>query len=191
MTSQASLDEWVDIFGEMFSERCRQNIKHATIPDAEGIRIYHKRLRLFYAYWSLKEAFIKMVGEGLLAEWLKELEFEHVIVPAPATTDDFSDNGFSWALNDEEDRKWTPPAKAAKDIKAVLYSRKLDDVHLELVSYEQDFLLATAMRAVTEATGVSAGKWIKLDIEKDIRPCAEGRCRCLDPKADSAREDPR
>ncbi len=178
VTSQASLDEWVDIFGEMFSSRCRQDMKHATIRDADNITIYQKRLRLFYAYWSLKEAFIKMVGEGLLADWLKELEFESVLAPEPATADDYPDDGFSWAFDNDEERKWTPADKAVTDIKAVLYGQKMDDVHLELMAYEQDFLLATSMRGVTDRNAM--GKWIKLDIEKDIRPCATGNCHCLD-----------
>lgn len=182
VASQASLDEWVDIFGEMFSWRCRQDMKHASIPGADSATIYQKRLRRFYAYWSLKEAFIKMVGEGLLADWLKELEFENVIAPEPATAKDFPDDGFSWALHDDEEQKWSPPEKAIKDIKATLHGQSLKDVHLELVAYEHDFLLATSMRGVSDAAGASTGKWIKLDIDKEIRPCAEGRCQCLDTK---------
>lgn len=180
VTSQASLDEWVDIFGEMFSWQCRQDMKHALIPGADDATIYQKRLRRFYAYWSLKEAFIKMVGEGLLAEWLKELEFEKVIAPEPATAGDFPDDGFSWAFKNDEEQKWTSPDKIVKDIEASLYGRKLDNVHLELVAYEEDFLLATSMRGVSDSERPSARKWIKLNIEKDIRPCAEGRCHCLD-----------
>lgn len=179
--SQAKLDEWVDIFGEMFSEQCRDEIKHATIPGATGIEIFEKRLRRFYAFWSLKEAFIKMVGEGLLADWLINLEFEHVHAPDPANADDFLDDGFSWAFQDDEDKKWTPPEKSAKDISAVLHKKRLSDVHLDLVAYEQDFLLATSMRGVADTDG-STARWIKLDIDKDVRPCAEGRCQCLKQK---------
>jgi 4'-phosphopantetheinyl transferase len=140
VTSQAKLDEWVDIFGEMFSWRCRQDIKHGEIPNTDSATIYQKRLRRFYAYWGLKEAFIKMVGEGLLADWLRELEFEDVHAPEPASPEDFPDDGFSWALSDDEERKWSAPDRAVRDIKA------------------------------------------KLEIEKDIRPCAEGRCQCLEQK---------
>jgi 4'-phosphopantetheinyl transferase len=176
--SQAKLDEWVDIFGEMFSEQSRDEIKQAHIPGATGIEVFEKRLRRFYAYWSLKEAFIKMVGEGLLADWLVELEFDNVQAPEPATADDFPDDGFSWAFQDEEERKWTPPDKSIKNITAVLRKQKLNDVHLTLVAFEQDFLLATSMRGVRDEDEATA-RWVKLDIEKDIRPCAEGRCQCL------------
>ena len=180
VTSQAKLDEWVDIFGEVFSWRCRQDMKHAQIIGSDSTNIYQKRLRRFYAYWSLQEAFIKMVGEGLLAEWLKELEFENVHAPEPATADDFPDDGFNWAFSHDEERKWTPPEKAIRDIRASVYCKRLDDVRLELLAYEEDFLMATSIRGVQEAN-VGDKKWIKLDIE-DIRPCAEGRCKCLDRK---------
>lgn len=185
VTSQAKLDDWVDIFGEMFSETCRNDMKHASVPGTDNLTIFQKRLRRFYAYWGLKEAFIKMVGEGLLADWLQELEFENVRVPDPASPDDFPDDGFSWAFNDAEERKWTPPDRAVKDISATLYGHRVNDVQLDLVAYEQDFLVATAMRGVRDAAEGTNGGWINLDIEKDIRPCAESRCRCLIEKVGS------
>ncbi|KZF21519.1 4'-phosphopantetheinyl transferase [Xylona heveae TC161] len=46
--------------------------------------IIDAQLRLFYAHWCLKEAYIKMTGEALLAGWLKELEFRNVRPPKPA-----------------------------------------------------------------------------------------------------------
>ncbi|ERT00094.1 hypothetical protein HMPREF1624_03463 [Sporothrix schenckii ATCC 58251] len=38
-------------------------------------------LRAFYALWCLREAYVKMTGEALLAEWLAELEFNAFQVP--------------------------------------------------------------------------------------------------------------
>ena len=189
VTTQAKLDEWVDIFGDVFSWRCRQDMKYAVIPDADETNIFQKRLRRFYAYWSLQEAFIKMVGEGLLAEWLKELEFENVIAPEPASAEEFPDDGFSWAFNDDEERKWTPRDQAVKGLKAILHGQRVDDVQLDLVAYEEDFLLATSIRGVTDSSGASTARWVKLDIEKDIRSCAEGKCKCLDQKVAKAQHD--
>ncbi|CAK7562853.1 MAG: hypothetical protein SEPTF4163_000709 [Sporothrix epigloea] len=40
-----------------------------------------QRLRLFYGLWCLREAYVKMTGEALLAEWLAELEFRALRVP--------------------------------------------------------------------------------------------------------------
>ena len=180
VTTQDKLDEWVDIFAEMFSEASRIDMKSAPIPHAgPEVTIIQKRFRRFYAHWALKEAFIKMVGEGLLADWLAELEFQDVKVPDPATEHDHPCDGFSWAFRDPEDLRWTPPTKAVKDITATLYGKRVDDVQMHLVAYEQDFLFATAIKGIVEpGEGDEAGRWIKLDIERDIRPCAEGRCKC-------------
>ena len=184
MTTQAKLDDWIDIFEEMFSDACRKDMKSAVIPHATTPGdLIQQRFRRFYAYWSLKEAYIKMVGEGLLADWLTKLEFQNVQAPEPPRPDDFPDDGFSWALRDEDEMKWTPADRAVKAISATLYGKRMVDVKLSLVAFETDFLCATAMRGVEDATaGTPQERWIKLDIEQDIRPCAEGRCKCLDHK---------
>jgi 4'-phosphopantetheinyl transferase len=182
LTSQKKLDEWVDIFEEMFSASCRRDIKTAEVPGASSTaQVIQGRFRRFYAYWSLKEAFIKMVGEGLLAEWLSKLEFEGVVVPNPPKTEDFPDDGFSWALRGDDEVKWSAAEHVVKSITASLYGKRLDDVKISLSAFEDDFLCATAMRGVKdENEGTDQERWVKLDIEKDVRPCAEGRCACLD-----------
>ena len=178
ITTQAKLDEWLDIFGEMFSEECLDGIRKYSVTGAVSeAEIMQTRLRRFYAFWALKEAYIKMVGEGLLADWLQKLEFEGVDVPMPSKKEDWDDDGFSWALRSEDEVKWTPPDKAARNIRSRLYGREVEDVTLELIAYEKDFLWASASRGVKDE---GPAEWIKLDIEKNIRPCAEGRCRCLD-----------
>lgn len=301
MTTQAKFDEWVDIFGEMFSDRERRHMRHAPIHmpvaereegvwgmssdesssseggNSEAARLRRAReneatlmqlkLRRFYAYWALKEAYIKMVGEGLLASWLKELEFLNVVAPPPPPslgglsglasrvskshsrsrsrgtshhrTHSHSHHNHHHSLSAtstptavdqaaDEAAKWTHPTKAETGMSTLLRGRELDDVQIELVAYDEDFLLATATRGVVEVfdehghahenedynengngqesvrngdagagVGVSVQQavpistsreqelkrnrsWAMLDIELDIRPCAEGRCRCLD-----------
>lgn len=184
ITSQEKLDEWVDIFEEMFSESCRNDMKTAPIRNSTSlVHTVQQRFRRFYAFWALKEAFIKMVGEGLLADWLSKLEFDGVHAPDPPISDDFSDDGFSWALRDEHEFKWTPPTKAEKNIKAILHGKRLNDVKLSLVAFEDDFLCATAMRGVIDASeGTAQERWMLLDIDNDIRPCAEGKCKCLEQR---------
>lgn len=184
MTTQAKLDEWIDIFEEMFSDACRTEMKTAVIPNTTStVHLIQQRFRRFYAYWSLKEAYIKMVGEGLLADWLSKLEFHDVCAPDPAQPEDFPDDGFSWALRDEDELKWTPGDRAVRNISASLYGKRLNDVKLSLVAFEADFLCATAIRGVHDATeGTPQERWIKLDIEQDIRQCAEGKCKCLDQR---------
>ena len=64
---------------------------------------------------------------------------------------------------------------------------RVQDVEIELVAYDADFMIATAIRGVTErdivgdrgTKGEGSGWWLRLDFEEDIRPCAEGWCGCL------------
>ncbi|KAL2397688.1 hypothetical protein ABEF93_003323 [Exophiala dermatitidis] len=191
-------------------------------------KLIHLKLRRFYAYWALKEAYIKMVGEGLLASWLQKLEFMNVVAPpsptgmprrswnqtsTPARTLSRSPNPTSsdskgvskhqstvnndhkpdvhlssnTLSREDEVGKWTPPEKAERGVKTLLYGREVEDVDIELVAYDEDFLLATALRGVKEQQpNISTDnrsqwkRWVRLDIEQDIRPCAEGKCHCLD-----------
>lgn len=362
LTTQAKLDEWIEIFSEMFSDRERRHMCTAPIhmpikereegdwgsgsddesnSDSAGnngdenrpFQTYEAnlillKLRRFYAYWSLKEAYIKMVGEGLLASWLRELEFLDVVAPPPPpppgpssrrpsavssrplssigqspspgempTLSDMQNHRTSIStpsseaqqgklpsltipasdlhrdrdsfsissaeaqnhrkslavLNDQssntthlhptpmtpttpgsttssthgsplplqrsaspvfttrEIAKWTPPDKAERGMTTLCQGHRVEDVDLEIVAYDEDFLVATAIKGVHEpepkveiqsisdpesaAAGrrtpviLEAGRdpwesrmWRRLDIEYDIRPCAEGRCRCLEER---------
>ncbi|EXJ54492.1 hypothetical protein A1O7_09832 [Cladophialophora yegresii CBS 114405] len=84
-----------------------------------------------------------------------------------------------------ETAKWTPPDKAERGMTTLFKGRRVEDVEIELVAYDQDFMIATAMRGVKEreipggSIGQGSGWWLRLDFEEDIRPCAEGWCTCL------------
>uniref|UniRef100_L2GDN4 holo-[acyl-carrier-protein] synthase n=1 Tax=Colletotrichum fructicola (strain Nara gc5) TaxID=1213859 RepID=L2GDN4_COLFN len=43
-------------------------------PGASAEDSMDFKLRCFYALWCLREAYVKMTGEALLAEWLRELQ---------------------------------------------------------------------------------------------------------------------
>lgn len=219
LTTQAEFEEWVDIFAEMFSDRERRDMQVApihvpvveredgefftdsddsSVEDGRAAEARHieQKLRRFYAYWALKEAYIKMVGEGLLADWLRELEFVNVVAPPvpkglkqakrPAVGAVPSSQAHNHGhLHPDgyqhESEKWTPPDKAEKGVTTLFRGKKVEDVDIELVAYDEDFILATATRGVRELdTGPETRRWLRLDIDRDIRPCAEGTCSCLD-----------
>lgn len=125
---------------------------------------------MFYTYWALKEAYIKMTGEALLAPWLRELEFTDVVVPEPS----------------EE----SPCSQPYTAIKTWLRGELVEDVRIEVVAFGDEYLIATAARgarigATSHALGGGLGSidpWQaleKVDIEKDITACARGSCGCL------------
>ncbi|KAJ9299681.1 hypothetical protein DTO271G3_2565 [Paecilomyces variotii] len=182
-TPQA-LAEFVDIFAEVFSPQELETIKKSTISSeisdnsnsdsaSESERIpqaVNKGLRLFYAYWALKEAYIKMTGEALLAPWLRQLEFTDVVAPESVVSNAGAGEGSAFS-------------EPYTGVKTWLYGKKVEDVRVEVVAFERDYLIATAARGGRIGAGSMNDAWGKLeriDIEKDVAPCAKGQCRCLD-----------
>ncbi|XRM44415.1 hypothetical protein ABZX51_007555 [Aspergillus tubingensis] len=159
--------EYVSIFTEIFSARELGLIKSLTHPvhgysvtSTEGV-VYS--YRVFFAYWALKEAYIKMTGEALLAEWLRELEFLDVRVP---DTD----------------------GEVYRGVRVLMKGREVKEVRVEVQAFEGGYLVATAARGGRVGKGKGAGDgedgdvWEglrRLDVEGDVRECAEGRCACL------------
>ncbi|KAI8267335.1 4'-phosphopantetheinyl transferase NpgA [Colletotrichum sp. SAR 10_99] len=60
-------------------------------PGASAEDSMDFKLRCFYALWCLREAYVKMTGEALLAEWLGDLQFKNFKPPLPA--EKFEDEG--------------------------------------------------------------------------------------------------
>jgi 4'-phosphopantetheinyl transferase len=182
-----ALAEFVDIFAEVFSRRELDTIKNirpiasSSSPQEALQEAIKSRVRLFYAYWALKEAYIKMTGEALLAPWLRELEFTNVVAPEPVNSSSSSSSSSS-----SPSSCWSEPYTG---VQTWLYGKKVEDVRIELVAFETDYLVATAARG--GRFGVSSrgppdeenDPWKKLepiDIESDISACARGHCHCLD-----------
>ena len=173
--TRPALEEFVDIFAEVFSQRELQTIKLAastTPPGRSEADAVAYAFRLFYTYWALKEAYIKMTGEALLASWLRELEFLDVIAPDPPAA-----GGGASSL--ECGVPYT-------GVRTLLYGQRVADVRVEVVALGEDYLIATAARGGSvgsSSCGVKPDVWLDLkpvDIEEDVAPCARGSCRCLE-----------
>ncbi|KAL2016825.1 hypothetical protein VTK56DRAFT_2948 [Thermocarpiscus australiensis] len=97
------------------------------------------KLRAFYALWALREAYVKLTGEALLAAWLRELEFRDFRPPRPTA---------AWEVparegegeGDEDD------AQVIRKMEIWFRGRKVDDVNMCLRSMGPDFMIATAVR---------------------------------------------
>ncbi|EER45840.1 4'-phosphopantetheinyl transferase NpgA [Histoplasma capsulatum H143] len=107
------------------------------------------RIRLFYTYWALKEAYIKMTGEALLAPWLRDLEFANVVVPAPPLSRPSpspSPSPYPYAsASASASSLWGVPETG---VRAMLYGREVPEVRLEVVAFGNDYIFATAGRGV-------------------------------------------
>ncbi|KAJ5663503.1 4'-phosphopantetheinyl transferase A [Penicillium longicatenatum] len=187
-------------------------------------------VRLFYSYWALKEAYLKMTGDALLAPWVRTLEFSNVIPPDPVDPL-HAPKPYVPSQNPkyipQSPKNWGPPFDGVKITKA---GEALDDVRLQLVAFESDYIVAVAGRGlpvgvfpdlkcneglhhlpgqITVRSGdakeeyripLSTMKvighmdpwnipssitdpWLpmqEVDIDLDIRACAEGRCAHLE-----------
>lgn len=168
LSTQEKLEEWVDIFGEMFSEVEQEDMKYASAVNGfDNMDETEWKARRFYTYWALKEAYIKMVGEGLLAPWLRQLEFKDV--PVPLRSRVAGHNGEAWSVVDDETmRKFQ-----------VLFNRRNIEhtMRISLEGFEETFVVATMTRGVMDQADGEI-RWQKLDFS-DIEPCATETCQCL------------
>ncbi|EAS35481.3 4'-phosphopantetheinyl transferase NpgA [Coccidioides immitis RS] len=168
-TTEVDLCSFIDIYAEVFSPREIEIMKsnptsqhsQAAVPlSLEGSIQY--RLRRFYTYWALKEAYIKMTGEALLAPWLRQLEFVNVNPPEPAM--------------DGERPAWGSPRT---DVQVWMYGQKVENVRIETVSFGKEYVVATATRGPGLGTGLATwGDFRSIDIDADVAPCALGKCQC-------------
>ncbi|KAK5097261.1 hypothetical protein LTR70_003732 [Exophiala xenobiotica] len=171
LSTQKQLEEWVDIFEEMFSKKEQNDMKYlpvpSPVPSPADIKDADQKTRRFYTYWALKEAYIKMVGEGLLAPWLRELEFRDVPVPTRAKVD--------------EQHMWTIlPDQQINRLGVLFKNRNIaHTMHTSLEAFQDTFLVATMTRGVVDHPE-SDPRWTEIDLFGAIQSCATGNCRCLE-----------
>ncbi|CAI4214223.1 unnamed protein product [Parascedosporium putredinis] len=123
----------------------------------------HERLRYFYALWALKEAYVKMTGEALLADWILGLEFPNFRPPPPASQDH---GGEILARED-----------TTREIEVLRDGKRDCGVRMKLMSLGKDYMIAVAVRAPTtmlNAIGDSPQNYTFLNLD-DIYAYAESR----------------
>ncbi|KAI4125111.1 MAG: hypothetical protein LQ347_005488 [Umbilicaria vellea] len=117
------------------------------------------RLRRFYTFWSLKEAYIKMTGEALLAKWLQELEFRNV---RTSQTSEQLQGTELWG-------------GIVSDVEVWLKNVKEGKTRMEIQAFGEDYIISTAVEG-DEGEGLAAAgnfePWKVLSFEKDIYPYA-------------------
>jgi len=165
-------DATLDGFAQDSLSRCqwrngKVNVK-VTGANAEEMNVQvdsntviDKKLRRFYAMWCLREAYVKMTGEALLAPWLKDLEISDV--QAPAATKDIQ----SMASLEEGD--------TGKDFTIYFKGKKVTDVNMELSALGSDFMVAGSVKVPKGAkdSELAMGRWRELNLEDDILAVAE------------------
>lgn len=148
-------ENWAKTYEMVFSDREIKDIAGFVPPEhldhEEDIRA---SLRRFYASWCLKEAFIKMTGEALLAPWLKDLEFRNVLVPL-TNSQMHRDRGATgdWGQTCNETEIW-------------FHGSRVNNVKLEIQAFREDYMIATASSDVDVPIGI----FTELNAERDVYP---------------------
>ena len=149
-------EHWANIYESVFSEREISDIAHYSTRESDFEEDIRAKLRHFYAHWCLKEAYIKMTGEALMAPWLKDLEFRNVKVPLPVNQ----------AKDVQEDRGW---GQTCGDVEIWFRGSRVTDVEMELQAYGEDYMIGSA---ASEANP-SFGAFEKLDLVRDVYHTAD------------------
>lgn len=153
--------------------RCQWRNETLQIPfekgddDDDGVievssnEVVDKKLRRFYACWCLREAYIKMTGEALLAPWLKDLEIMDVGSPAASH---IAGDGNGLEIGD-----------VGRDFRIRFKSRPVTNVLLELTALGKNYMVGGAIRPKekVEKLGLRMGEWEHLDLERDVLAFAE------------------
>lgn len=151
---------YINMHAEVFSEADLTAMKapfsSAASGEAENTTQAGKDARLvrFYAYWCLKEAYIKLEGEALLAPWLKDVEFKKVRCPKPATGVE------TWGEKVDNIEVW----RAGK---------KVEDVRMVLQAFQDNYMVGTAIKSGNKDGGeIIDPTYTLLNPEEDIYPSA-------------------
>jgi 4'-phosphopantetheinyl transferase len=114
------------------------------------------KMRRFYAMWCLREAYVKMTGEALLAPWLKELEILNVEAPYGDET-----------IHEPTSLK---RGQVVKDIRINFKGQLVTNVVMELAALGTNYMVAGSARSTTgsDLSLLKLGDWKILDLEPDI-----------------------
>lgn len=133
---------FVDIHDEVFSPGEVATLKTQRPSGGEG---WDGPLAHFYALWCLREAYVKMTGEALLASWLRELDL----------------------------RGFGPPGKGeghtgtteTQGLEVWFRGERLGDADVRMSWLLDDYMVCTAVRRGRDGKSLEVGEFEMLDIE--------------------------
>jgi len=144
--------------------RCQYRSQRVSWKDAAGEvqeidadAVIETKLRRFYALWCLREAYVKMTGEALLADWLKELEFRRFKTPSASGVEGGSTN-IKLELGE-----------VVADFEIYFKGKRVKDVAMELRAFGRDYMVASAARSrESDLSKLVFGGFLELELERDI-----------------------
>ncbi|KAI1819497.1 phosphopantetheinyl transferase [Xylaria intraflava] len=152
--------KYVDMHSEVFGRPEGAYLKtgltalpaYAALTTENARRDY--KLRAFYTLWCLREAYVKMTGEALLAEWLGDLVFQAFEPPAPGVA-------FAQSVDDG-------PEQVIRKHDVVFKGAKVKDANICIRSLGPDYMTCTAVRTPArpeDALGWELGPFAFLTVD--------------------------
>ena len=141
---------------ELFVEVITNATNETFSTTIASNKIIDQKIRRFYAMWCLREAYVKMTGEALMAPWLKDLE-----IPLTTAPQARQDAGHEESLGPGESRS----------VASVCFKgQNVTDVELDIKAIGSDYMVAGAIKRES-ADGVCQkllGDWVPLNLERDV-----------------------
>lgn len=163
---------FVDVYADVFARSEVNYLKYQILSTVPGAprgpgttqeQIADFKLRCFYTIWCLREAYVKMTAEALVADWLGALEFRNFVPPAPTP-------GFDVPADEDG-------LQVVREHEIHFRGRRVDDANVCLRALGPDYIFATAVRtAPNKEDGLAfrLGPFQMLSVE-DILTFAESR----------------
>ena len=157
----ADLKGWLPVGDETTGSGTGNDIRSGTLYTThDSETVLRMKLRRFYTLWAYKEAYLKMTGEALLADWVKELEFDNLRAPRPSVS------------GGEEDS--SSLGEKVTDVVPKRAGEKISGTTMEIQAFEENYLIATAIRSEGARFHVDDMKYSFLNID-DIVTFATGQ----------------
>ncbi|KAI1103192.1 phosphopantetheinyl transferase [Jackrogersella minutella] len=152
------VDMHADVFGRSEARYLKDDLLAA--PDGPAEDVLDSKLRAFYTLWCLREAYVKMTGDALLAPWLKDLEFRHFKAPAKGA-----------AFEEVEE-----PGQVVTEHEVVFRGDRVVDANICLRALGEDYMTCTVVRTPErreDALGWRLGPFRFLGMEQLIGDAEE------------------
>lgn len=140
MIAREGWPAFVDMHADVFAPGEANYLKYQILSAIPGAarrgatarNMSDFKLRCFYTLWCLREAYVKMTGDALLAPWLKALEFRNFQPPQP------QDGFASGPRADGED--------VIRDLEMWFHGTKVEDANVCLRALGPNYMTCTAVR---------------------------------------------
>ncbi|KAL7931050.1 hypothetical protein V8C35DRAFT_311112 [Trichoderma chlorosporum] len=133
---------FIDMHADVFSPLEVRRMRDLPFPLSRP----EKLLDYFYVNWCLREAYVKMTGEALLAPWLKDLEMRYFSPPGEAA-----------------------PEGADKALEVWFKGDKVTDVDVKLDrALGDEYMISTMVRRGDGGQGLDVPEPENLDLEETL-----------------------